>query len=93
MATQTKSDPITDSVQEAARGFTQLREKTAAASKQASEAYLSSYESAVVTLAGKYEEAAGATNVDWVADIGTQQADMTRQIVQAYTSKVRELVS
>lgn len=93
MATQTKSDPITVSVQEAERGLTELREKTAAASKQASEAYLSSYESAVVTMADKYEEATGATNVDWVADIGSRQADVTRQIVQAYTSKVRELVS
>ena len=93
MATQTKSDPITDSVQNAAERVTELREKSAAASKQASEAYLSSYESAVVTLADTYEEATGAANVEWVAGIGSQQADVARQIVRAYTSKVRELVS
>ncbi len=91
MATQT--DPITDSVQQAERALTQVREKTAAASKQASEAYLSSYESAVVTLADKYEEATGGTNVEWVTGIGSLQADVTRQIVRAYTSTVRELVS
>ena len=71
----------------------EVREKTAAASKQASEAYLSSYESAVVTLADKYEEATGGTNVEWVTSIGSLQADVTRQIVRAYTSTVRELVS
>ncbi|HEY1521288.1 MAG TPA: hypothetical protein VGF91_33005 [Solirubrobacteraceae bacterium] len=93
MATQTKSDPITDSVQEATERVAEFREKTAAASKQASEACLSSYESAVVTLADTYEDATGTANVEWVAGIGSMQADVARQIVRAYTSTVRELVS
>lgn len=93
MTTQTKSDPITDSVQEAARRLTQFGETTAAASKEASEAYLSSYESSVATLADAYEQATGAVKVEWVAGIGSLQSDMTRQIVRTYTSTVRELVS
>jgi hypothetical protein len=93
MATQTKSDPITDSVQEAASRVSVFGEQALAASKKATEVYLSSYESSVVTLADAYEQATGATKVDWVASIGSQQADATRQIVRAYTSTVRELVS
>jgi hypothetical protein len=93
MPTQTKSDPITDSVQGAARGLTEYGEQAVAASKKATEAYLSSYESSMVKLADAYEQAISATKVDWVASIGSQQADATRQIVRAYTSTVRELVS
>jgi hypothetical protein len=93
MPTQAKSDPITDSVQEATERAADLREKAIASTKQASEAYLSSYEKAVVTLADTYEKATGATNIDWVASIGSLQADASRQIVHAYANSVRELVS
>ena len=61
MATQTKSDPITDSVEAAAERVADLNEKAVAPSKKASEAYLSSYEKAVVALADTYEKATGAT--------------------------------
>jgi hypothetical protein len=93
MPTQTKSDPITDSVQEAATRVSEFGEQAQAATKKATEAYLSSYETAVVRFADAYEQATGASKVDWVATIGSQQADATRQIVRAYTSTVRELVS
>jgi len=91
--TQSKSDPITDSVQEATERVAELREKAVAQSKKASEAYLSSYEQAVVTLADQYEKATSATNIEWVVSIGTVQADASRQIARAYTSAVREFVS
>ena len=71
----------------------ELREKAVAPSKKASEAYLSSYEQAVVTLADQYEKATGATKIEWVASIGSLQADATREIARAYTSAVREFVS
>ena len=93
MATQTKSDPITDAAQGTADRVAEFRENAARASKQASEAWLASYESSVIKLADGYEEAAGATKVEWVAGIGRLQADVTREIVRAYTSTVRELVS
>jgi hypothetical protein len=93
MPEQTKSDPITESVQHAAERVAHLNEKAVATSKKASEAYLSSYEKAVVTLADTYEKATGATNIEWVASIGSLQADATREITRAYTRAVRELVS
>jgi hypothetical protein len=91
--TQTKSDPITESAQEAAGRVADLNEKAVATSKKASEAYLSSYEKAVVTLADTYEKATGASKIDWVASIGSLQAHATREIARASTSAVRELVS
>jgi hypothetical protein len=91
--TQSKSDPITDSVQETTARISELHEKAVAQSKKASEAYLSSYEQAVVTLADQYEKATSATNIEWVVSIGSVQADATREIARAYTSAVRELVS
>jgi hypothetical protein len=93
MPTQTKSDPITESVEAAAERVADLHEKSVASSKKASEVYLSSYEKAVVALADTYEKATGATNIEWVASIGSLQADATREFARAYTSSVRELVS
>ena len=61
MPTQSKSDPITDSVQEATQRVSELHEKAVAQSKKASEAYLSSYEQAVVTLVDQYEKATSAS--------------------------------
>jgi hypothetical protein len=93
MPTQTKSDPITESVQEAAERAADLHEKAVASSKKASEAYVSSYVKAVVTLADTYEKATGASNIEWVASIGSLQADATREFAHAYASSVREFVS
>jgi hypothetical protein len=93
MPTQTKSDPITESVEAAAERVADLHEKSVASSKKASEAYLSSYEKVVVALADTYEKATGASNIEWVASIGSLQADATREFARAYTSSVRELVS
>jgi hypothetical protein len=91
--TQSKSNPITDSVDAATERFADLNEKAVASSKKASEAYLASYEKAVVALADTYEKATGATKIEWVASLGSLQADATREITRAYTSTVRELVS
>ena len=93
MPTQTKSDPITGSVQETAERVSELHEKAVAQSKKASEAYLSSYERSVVALADQYEKATGASNIEWVVSIGSVQADATRELARAYTSAVREFVS
>jgi hypothetical protein len=91
--TQSKSNPITDSFETASERFVELNEKAVASSKKASEAYLASYEKAVVALADTYEKATGASKIEWVASLGSLQADATREITRAYTSTVREFVS
>jgi hypothetical protein len=93
MATQTKSDPITESVETAAERVAELNEKAVANGKKAGAAYLSSYEKAVLSLADSYEKAAGAAKVGWVADIASAQADLTRGLTKAYASAAREYVS
>src|ERR1700760_1209174 len=91
--TQSKSNPVADSVESATERFADLNEKAIASSKKASEAYLVQYEKAVVALADSYEKATGATKIEGGATLGSLQADATREITRAYTSTVRELVS
>ena len=70
MATQTKTNPVTESVEAAAERVAELNEKAVANGKKAGAAYLTSYEKAVLSLADTYEKAAGATKVDWLASVG-----------------------
>ena len=93
MATETKTDPVTESVETAAARVAELNEKAVANGKKAGAAYLSSYEKAVLSLADSYEKAAGATKVGWIADIAAAQADLTRGLTTAYASAAREFVS
>ena len=93
MPTQTKTDPITESVETAAERVAELNEKAVANGKKAGAAYLSSYETAVLSLTDSYEKAAGATKVEWLATVATAQADLTRDITKAYAGAARELVS
>jgi hypothetical protein len=93
MATQTKSNPVTESVEHAAERVAELNEKAVANSRKAGAAYLDTYEKTVLSLADSYEKAAGATKVDWLASVATAQADLTRELTKAYTSAAREFVS
>ena len=47
----------------------------------------------MLALADSYQRAAGATKVDWIAEVASTQADFTREVTKAYTSTVRDLVS
>jgi len=93
MATQTKSSPVTDSIETVAERLSELNEKTVANSRKASSAYLNSYENAVVSVADSYEKAAGASRVEWVSTVAAAQADLTREVAKAYTAAAREFVS
>jgi hypothetical protein len=93
MPGQSKSNPITESMEAAAERVAELQEKSVASTRKASEAYLTSYEKAVVAVADTYEKATSATKIEWVASIGSLQADATRELAHAYTNTLRELVS
>ena len=93
MATQTKSNPTTESIENAAERLTELNQKAVAGSRKAGAAYLTSYENAVLSLADSYEKAAGATRVQWVTTVAAAQADVTREVTKAYTAAARELVA
>ncbi len=82
MATQSKANPVTESIDAASERVVELNEKALANGKKAGAAALETY-----------EKAAGATKVDWIATTATAQADLTRELVKSYTSAARELVS
>jgi hypothetical protein len=92
-STQTKSNPVTESLEGAAERVAELNEKAVENGKKAGAAYLTSYEKAVLQLADGYEKAAGATHIEWVATVAASQADFTREVTKAYTRAARELVS
>ena len=93
MATQTKSSPVTESIDAAAERAAALNEKAVANGKKAGAAILDTYEKTVVSFTDSYEKAAGTTKVDWIVSTAAAQADFTREIAKAYTSAARELVS
>jgi hypothetical protein len=93
MATQDKSNPVTDTVETATERLAELNEKAVSNSRKASTAYLTSYENVVVSLADSYEKAAGASRVEWLSSVAAAQADFTRELTKAYTAAARDLVS
>jgi len=98
MATQTQKpkpqvDPVPEAAEAAVERMTEVQEKVVAGGRKAGEAYVSSYEKVVLSLADSYEEAAGATKVGWVADIASAQADLTRGLTNSYASAALEYLS
>ena len=93
MATQTKSSPVTESIDAAAERVAELNEKAVVNGKKASAAILDTYEKTVVSFTDSYEKAAGTTKVDWIVSTAAAQADFMREVAKAYTSAARELVS
>ena len=93
MATQTKTTPVTESIDAATERVAELNEKAVANGKKASAAILDTYEKTVVSFTESYEKAAGTTKVDWIASTAAAQADFTREVAKAYTGAARELVS
>jgi Tfp pilus assembly protein PilW len=93
MDTQSKVNSVADSAGAAAERVTALNEKAVANSQKVSNAYASTYEKTVVQWADRYEKAAGATKIEWLASVGSLQADVTRQLARAYAGAVREFVA
>jgi hypothetical protein len=93
MATQPKTNPVTDTIETASERLAEINEKAASSSRKVGAAYVTSYENAVLSLADSYEKAAGASRVEWVTTVASAQADLAREITKAYTAAARELVS
>jgi hypothetical protein len=92
MPTQTKSDPISESIETATEQVTAFNEKAVANSKKAGSVLLDSYEKTVVALADSYVKAAHSTNVDWISNVAAAQADFAREAAKSYTSAARTFV-
>lgn len=92
MSTQTKSDPITDSIETTTAKVTALGNKTLENSKKASATLLDSHEKTVATLVDSYTKFAQSTNVEWISTVAGVQADVVREATRSYTSAARVLV-
>lgn len=92
MATQTKTNPIADSIETATERVSALSEKAVEGSKKASSVFLESYEKTVVAMADSYVKAARSTNVERVANVADAQADFAREAAKSYTSAARTLI-
>ena len=92
MATQSKNS-ITDTFEGAAARVEEINERTAEKGRQASVAYLDTYEKTVVSLADLYEKAVGATRIEWLTNVAVKQAKANRDVTKTYTSVGRDLVA
>jgi hypothetical protein len=92
MATATKSNPISDSLETATERVTEFSEQAVENSKKASSVLLDSYEKTVVALADSYVKAARSTNIEWITNVADAQADFTREAAKSYATAARTLV-
>ncbi len=93
MPTQSKSDPISASIEAVTEKVTALGEKAVENGKRASSVLLDSYEKTAVALADSYMKAAHFSNVDWVSTVADAQAEFAREAAKSYTSAARTLVA
>ena len=93
MTTQTKSNPLSDSIETANERVSEFSEKAYASSKKAGTVLLDSYEKTIIAIADSYAKAAHTTNVDWITNVADAQADFARDVTKSYTSAARSLVS
>ena len=88
--TQTKNgDSAADQTTERIRD---LNERFIVAGRKAGENYLDAYERSVKTMTDFTEKAAQASNVEWVQNIATAQADLARDMAKAYADTARSLI-
>ena len=93
MATQPKTDPISESIEAATEKATAFTEKAAENGRKASSVLLDSYEKTVLAVADAYVKAARSTNVEWISVVSSAQADFAREAAKSYTSAARVLVA
>jgi Phasin protein len=87
MATQSKA-----SAEAATERVRDLNERIVEASRKAGGAYLYAYEKALESMAAYMEQAAKATDVEWVSTVVEAQARFTRELTKMYVSTGRELL-
>ena len=93
MATQSKSNPVTETIETATERVAELNGKALESGRKAGAAYRDSYEKAVVQIADGYEKAVGSTNIEWLSLVASAQADFAREVTRTYTRAARDLVS
>jgi hypothetical protein len=87
MATTSKS-----AAEETTERINDLNERIIGAARKSGGAYLDAYEKALESMASYQEQAAAATDVDWISTLVETQAKFTRELTKLYVSAGRELL-
>ncbi len=77
-------------VDAAAARVRKLNERIISAGKEAGESTLSSYESALKTIASAIEKGPGSSEIDWISNLATAQAKFIRDVTTAWTKAARK---
>jgi hypothetical protein len=85
----TAADPRLEAVAQRVRN---LNERIIEAGKGAGEVTLTSYEKALKSIATTLERGPGSSDVEWIANLATAQANFIRDVTTAWTSAAREML-
>jgi hypothetical protein len=69
-----------------------LNERIIEAGKQTGETTLSSYDMALMEIAGAVERGPGTSDIDWISHLATTQAKFIRDVTQTWTSAARDML-
>ena len=92
MSTSESKNGMTTPIDTAFEQASDLSEQFAAAARKAGNLYLDSYEKAVDRAVKLELEVAGLTKQEWLKSMIEAQADLTREVVNAYTTTARTLL-
>jgi hypothetical protein len=76
----------------AAQRLRKLNERVIEASRGAGEGVLSSYEKALGTMAAAIERGPGRSEVEWISQLATTQAQFIRDVTEAWVSAARNMM-
>ncbi len=93
MATATQNKRTqTDEVQAAADRLRDLNEKIIENGRKAGNVYLDLYEKTLNTIADLSEKTGSQSQIEWVQTFAKTQADLTREIADAYVQASRQFL-
>lgn len=97
MATQTKTAPaaaptIAD-FEKNAELFNEVSAKAVEAGKKLAAVQLDAYERTALAVADFDEQIASATQSEWLSELATTRAGLTREVTKVYTTTARELLN
>ena len=78
--------------EETAERVRELNERIIDASNRGGQVYLDAYERTLKSIADFEERVAGASQVEWITTIANAQANLTRELAEAYTQAGRDVL-
>ena len=92
MATQSETTANERVFEQAANRIRDLNEQILENGRRAANLYLDLYERTLHSIADLQEQAAGASQVEFISEFAKSQARFTRDLGEAYASAARELL-